>query len=693
MSKNLKGLSLIFVVLVFLAGFLYFNQGSEAKTNSTVSSEKADTVQIGLVNSTSKATAKPAGESFSITTAKREACIKCHDGIEDIAPNEKMAAAIAASGKECTICHFGNGSEAVKKEIAHKNMVRNPSSLDYVTKTCGQCHEKAAQNVEKSLHSTMAGMISGARYTWGAQKEKLAIYGVRPVQDKDGNIPNEQGALKELKLIPFYSKEDAVAEKKFSSQAEISKHPVDSYLRKECLRCHIWTKGKDQKGDYRADGCAACHVIYDDNGLSKTEDKTVKKDAPGHPIKHKITTKIPPEQCIHCHNRGNRIGVSYIGTMEADYKTPFKEDGSEADKLHGKNYNHLEGDIHFQKGMTCIDCHDSTDIMGDGNIYSKKWQQNKTRCEKCHGTKDGEGKTEITLKLTGQTLKVPQIYPKAVQDKHIVAMSIPKHMEKLSCNACHSKWTPQCYGCHAKFDEREKQKDILTGQETTGKWEEGRSFLRWEGTILGINPKGKVSPYIPGCQAIFTHIDKNGKTLALNKVFMVNDPDAGKALPGWALNPAAPHTVQRNAKTCEDCHNSRKALGLGEGYYNAKDNGISVDIDPTQLVKEDGTQVQTISHPGARPFTVEEMNKINRNGTCLGCHAKTTNKTYWDKVRNTLGYALTPQYHSEIVGKLLDNTMVKLQLFTAGFILIAVLLLGFKLLPRFVRGTSKEGEA
>ena len=59
--------------------------------------------------------------------------------------------------------------------------------------------------------------------------------------------------------------------------------------------------------------------------------------------------------------------------MESDwYGTPFTENGEKQPKLHGKHYNHLEADIHYRKGMACIDCHTSDDIHGNGNIYGKK---------------------------------------------------------------------------------------------------------------------------------------------------------------------------------------------------------------------------------------------------------------------------------------------------------------------------------
>ncbi len=162
--------------------------------------------------------------------------------------------------------------------------MRNPTDMRVVMKTCGVCHRDVVERLVKSLHSTMAGKISGARYSAGAQNTKLAIYGVVWVKDTDGDVPSEQGALPELKPLPYFDPNKPWGP---------TNHPVDVYLRNQCLRCHIWVRGKETYADYRASGCAACHVVYDDDGLYKGNDPTIPKDKPGHPRLHKIV-RAPP---------------------------------------------------------------------------------------------------------------------------------------------------------------------------------------------------------------------------------------------------------------------------------------------------------------------------------------------------------------------------------------------------------------
>lgn len=88
-------------------------------------------------------------------------CLKCHDGIE------KIADTLVMSKLTCVKCHNGNLNSSIKEE-AHKGMNANPTDLRVVDKTCGTCHSEDVANSQKSLHATMAGMISGTRYTWAA---------------------------------------------------------------------------------------------------------------------------------------------------------------------------------------------------------------------------------------------------------------------------------------------------------------------------------------------------------------------------------------------------------------------------------------------------------------------------------------------------------------------------------------------
>ncbi len=572
-----------------------------------------------------------------------QGCLRCHNGIESIGKSHDRL--------DCAFCHKGN-PEASTAEDAHRGIYRNPGDLGIVENSCGMCHSKVVKKMVKSLHATSAGIISGARYLWAAQEDKNALYAVRAVEDKDGDVPREYGAMKALKQIPRY---------------QDSKQPVDDYLRNQCLRCHIWTEGARRRGDYRSSGCSACHVLYADDGLSRSGDPTIPKDEPGHPIHHEITVKIPSEECVHCHNRGGRTGVSFLGMMESDgYGTPFREDGTKQLKLHGKHYNFLQRDVHYDKGMACIDCHTENDVHGDGNIYSKREQAVEIECSDCHGTikefsllKTSRGNPlenlqrqndEVVLlgKIDGKLHKVQQIRSLAQRDTLPVAMLIEGHIEKLECYTCHARWAPQCYGCHAKMDKRERANDWVNGtKDSTYKWQESRSYLRWETPVLGINTEGKVSPFITACQVIFSLIGKDGRAEESNKVYITADGHYG-----IAHNPIQPHTVTRKARTCENCHSETKALGLGSGHYVSVFNSVNVPFELERIVDEDGNQIQATSHEGARPFSKAEMERIKRINVCLGCHQEMPS-SFWRKVRKVWGEAKTNQMHHDILHELL----------------------------------------
>lgn len=64
----------------------------------------------------------------------------------------------------------------------------------------------------------------------------------------------------------------------------------------------------------------------------------------------------------------------------------------------GRNGSTHLMDIHFEKGMHCIDCHFLQDVHGDGHIYSTNWDHIEIECEDCHGSAN-----LATLKTSGPT--------------------------------------------------------------------------------------------------------------------------------------------------------------------------------------------------------------------------------------------------------------------------------------------------
>jgi hypothetical protein len=166
-------------------------------------------------------------------------------------------------------------------------------------------------------------------------------------------------------------------------------------------------------------------------------------------------------------------------------------------------------DIHFERGMHCIDCHMIQDTHGDGNIYTTNWEQIEIECEDCHGsteratlfTSGPNGGNDLTRAFDldrrpfferkgnaiiqrsrvtpGVFWEVPQV-PDTVDPNHpdfeqrAVAAHDPVHLPPtvgpgefnagsqfagepgksevqsvvLECYTCHTSWTHNCMGCH-----------------------------------------------------------------------------------------------------------------------------------------------------------------------------------------------------------------------------------------------------
>ena len=359
----------------------------------------------------------------------KKGCLSCHEGIEDI--NPKMTKMFRESmgknaGFECIVCHSGK-PEATDKLAAHQGMISNPADLSVAEKVCGTCHQQVVDRVEKSLMANVQGEIAGTLYARGytGDKETHFAMSATPIVNKDDNTPRERGAMKRLDPIP-----------------ESSEHISVEMLRKFCIKCHLRGDGVKTAKNYRSAGCAACHMLTSNDGTYAGNDPTM-KGKPWRAAQHRITTKIPAEQCARCHKGGNRIGVSFVGELAGH-----------------------EADVHFQRGINCIDCHTSKEIHGDGNIYPRMSNAVRIRCQSCHGTpsappsladmdgtmltnlkKDGD-RVILKSRVTGKDHVVSVLETIKMKGRLATAMQIPQHVERMECDACHATKTVNCYVCH-----------------------------------------------------------------------------------------------------------------------------------------------------------------------------------------------------------------------------------------------------
>jgi hypothetical protein len=539
---------------------------------------------------------------------KAEQCALCHRGIEDAHPKKPLT---------CTQCHRGDG-HAGSMEKAHAGMWANPSDLRIVEQTCGTCHTSIAKKVKASIMAHRSGTQSGSLFPNGLQPTRegvrfsMAPEPTKPALPANGHPPLP-GTVSHLEPLPTFTQSGNV---------------FFDLLRKECTSCHLWTPAKALRGNFRATGCAACHMPYGEDGKYAGGDVIMSKEKAGRPLRHQLTKAIPVTQCATCHNGGSRAGMNLRGMMEAppEGRQTFVYD---QDLLHGHAYTQQIPDVHFARGMACIDCHTEREVHGDGRIYVKRQYEVEIRCESCHGTPDRlatgmtsqgrklrnvfiasepnrTGLVNLVSKLTGAVHPIPQLARLPQQPSG----HDPVHLAKMECFTCHTAWAPTCYGCHIKMDYTAYKDpvnvsfDHMANEHSKQGWFRLTAGVRFADPepILGMSWRGKVVPFVSRAQPLFTYVNPAGQTEYEFKKL------------GFAHNPIVPHTVTKAVRSCDSCHGNPRTLGLG-GFTSKEHPKLEEFRQPAdyrwdRIVDEEGRPLQATTVEGARPFTKEEMERI-----------------------------------------------------------------------------------
>jgi hypothetical protein len=228
---------------------------------------------------------------------------------------------------------------------------KNPSDLTVVETSCGggNCHSGSEaenrdhiQRVMTSIQSTYAGAIANIRYTFGAQKDLSAHFGISAVTDQ-----HTQTGI--FSLAAF----DPTTES----------NPMIQKFGENCLTCHINAVPRDGESFARKTGCAACH---------STE-------------KHKLTTAIPYTQCNACHNKGNYDLRTMTFVERTDHPVNRVQD----------YYQPIAQFTKCEYTLDCEDCHTRSEVMGNGDLHANKKDIQYIQCQTCHGTP-----TELPLTKT-----------------------------------------------------------------------------------------------------------------------------------------------------------------------------------------------------------------------------------------------------------------------------------------------------
>jgi hypothetical protein len=135
--------------------------------------------------------------------------------------------------------------------------------------------------------------------------------------------------------------------------------------------------------------------------------------------------------CGDCHVRGPATGGIGSGLLRG-HRFVKKDEGKTCASCHGERvYSEFTGgyggspDVHFEKGMRCLDCHKKAEFHGDGKAYaSKREVADRPACVKCHNKLGQE--PLLTTRIAHTT-----------------------HRDKVSCHGCHSAGEyRQCSSCH-----------------------------------------------------------------------------------------------------------------------------------------------------------------------------------------------------------------------------------------------------
>ncbi|MBN2297031.1 MAG: hypothetical protein JXM72_00465 [Deltaproteobacteria bacterium] len=147
--------------------------------------------------------------------------------------------------------------------------------------------------------------------------------------------------------------------------------------------------------------------------------------------------------CGDCHVKSPPVSGISLGLIEG-HKFIRKKEGKTCAFCHGgRVYPEYTGeygdttDVHYQKGMMCLDCHNKTELHGDGRKYMTKQEvKQRPKCTDCHAT--------IESKTLG------------------VRVAHDEHRDKVSCYGCHADGRYRnCYSCHMETGSKSEPGFIL----------------------------------------------------------------------------------------------------------------------------------------------------------------------------------------------------------------------------------------
>ncbi|MFZ5444201.1 MAG: hypothetical protein ACOZQL_29665 [Myxococcota bacterium] len=554
----------------------------------------------------------------------KDRCASCHRAVEGLEASHARLS--------CAACHLGNAATD-DATLAHVGLVRVPGNVADMDRTCGAagCHGAMPSRLRANIMNTMNGVVSVDRWVFGEQPTPTAK---TPV-------------------------------------ASLGHSPADTHLRNLCASCHLGNP-KTEPGPLdqssRGGGCNACHLVYSaeaEASLARRKDPTARF------VHAALSVRPDPIACFGCHSRSGRVSLNVEGWQEFSGDAGVNAQlGSLAD---GRVLRKGPGDVHVERGLGCVDCHGSWELMGDGTAALHREEQAATACTDCHLTSaprtlafdafDDEskavarlegfadaGRPALTIARTGRPLVNTFVADGGafVVGKYSgrVARALPPRPEctarehrALACGTCHEAWVPQCVSCHTRYEPDAGMFDLLANARAPGSWLETGADAFAEPASLGVRqlPDGgrRIEEFAPGMVLTLEH---DGQP-QFHRLFA----------------PVFAHTIRREARSCESCHRSPLALGYGRGTLSwvskerpcarVTDDPASVrralegagqlqpTFSPTWPVRsEDGLPqdawvgllstrgTSSTTREDTRPLSVAEQRRVLAVGVCLGCH-------------------------------------------------------------------------
>ena len=566
--------------------------------------------------------------SVPLVSGRREGCLACH---------QRMAGFVAAHDPAaigCAACHLGN-PWTLDKALAHAGMTLTPGNLAIVAQTCGSsnCHSDVANRVRHSPMNTMSGVVPVDKYVFGESRDLDAHYDV----------------------------------------AALKHSPADSHLRQLCASCHLGQE-KLQPGPIndidRGGGCSACHLEYEPAALAELNHRSGGQELLHHPG---ISVHVSNQACFGCHSRSGRIATNYGGWHETllDEKSAHASPGWPVQfrqLADGRIFTKRPADVHADKGMTCVDCHQAGEVMGDGASHAHESDAIRIACIDCHArgatpardfvgldaetqsiiamrklnnpgrrfvvSPSGAAYTNVFLDDGGPPLTALMDSPNLLKPKPMATLCSGSTHKRLACAACHTAWAPQCFHCHTAFDRSTQGWDHLAGKFVEGSWQEQAGDYMGDPPALGVERIGTENG---ASQERIT-------TFAPGMILSLEVPERDQAGSPHFLRLFAPisaHTIVSKPRDCRSCHANPAALGYGRGQLNYVVNGRTAVWRFTPafpLRGEDGlpadawigflqtSRLTTTTRKTSRPFSLEEQHRTLLVGACLQCHKETDNR-------------------------------------------------------------------